>query len=46
MKQAAHALSWCVAEMERRYKLMSHLGVRQLGSYNSKIEEAQARGAP
>jgi DNA segregation ATPase FtsK/SpoIIIE, S-DNA-T family len=44
MKQAAHALNWCVAEMERRYKLMSKLGVRQLSSYNTKIADAKARG--
>jgi DNA segregation ATPase FtsK/SpoIIIE, S-DNA-T family len=44
MKQAAHALNWCVAEMERRYKLMSKLGVRQLSSYNAKIAEAKERG--
>ena len=44
MKQAAHGLNWCVAEMERRYKLMSKLGVRNLAGYNTKIEEAKARG--
>ncbi len=44
MKQAAHALNWCVAEMERRYKLMSKLGVRQLSSYNAKIADAKERG--
>ncbi|HYD75444.1 DNA translocase FtsK [Ramlibacter sp.] len=44
MKQAAHGLNWCVAEMERRYKLMSKLGVRNLGGYNQKIEDAKARG--
>jgi S-DNA-T family DNA segregation ATPase FtsK/SpoIIIE len=44
MKQAAHGLNWCVAEMERRYKLMSKLGVRNLAGYNSKIDEAKARG--
>lgn len=43
MKQAAHGLAWCVAEMERRYKLMSQLGVRNLAGYNSKIDEAAAR---
>ena len=37
MRQAASALRWCVAEMERRYKLMSALGVRNLGGYNQKI---------
>ncbi|MEY2659075.1 MAG: hypothetical protein RLZZ123_247 [Pseudomonadota bacterium] len=43
MKQAAHGLAWCVAEMERRYKLMSKLGVRNLAGYNAKIDEAAAR---
>ncbi|MFZ9254182.1 MAG: DNA translocase FtsK, partial [Hylemonella sp.] len=43
MKQAAHGLNWCVAEMERRYKLMSRLGVRNLAGYNSKIDDARAR---
>ncbi len=44
MKQAANALNWCVGEMERRYKLMSKLGVRQLSGYNKKLEEAAAKG--
>ena len=43
-KQAAYGLSWCVAEMERRYKLLSKLGVRNLAGYNAKIDEAKARG--
>ena len=43
MKQAAHGLNWCVAEMERRYKLMSKLGVRNLAGYNTKIDEAKAK---
>jgi len=43
MKQAANGLNWCVAEMERRYKLMSKLGVRNLAGYNQKIDEAKAR---
>jgi DNA segregation ATPase FtsK/SpoIIIE, S-DNA-T family len=43
MKQAAHGLNWCVGEMERRYKLMSKLGVRNLAGYNHKIDEAKAR---
>jgi DNA segregation ATPase FtsK/SpoIIIE, S-DNA-T family len=43
MRQAAHGLNWCVAEMERRYKLMSKLGVRNLAGYNTKIDEARAR---
>jgi hypothetical protein len=42
MRQAAHGLNWCVAEMERRYKLMSKLGVRNLAGYNTKIDEAKA----
>ncbi len=46
MKQAANALSWCVAEMERRYKLMSVLGVRNLGGYNQKIREAEKHKKP
>jgi S-DNA-T family DNA segregation ATPase FtsK/SpoIIIE len=44
MKQAANALNWCVGEMERRYKLMSKLGVRGLSSYNKKIQEAAELG--
>jgi S-DNA-T family DNA segregation ATPase FtsK/SpoIIIE len=44
MKQAANALNWCVGEMERRYKLMSKLGVRNLAGYNKKIGEAAERG--
>jgi len=44
MKQAAHGLNWCVGEMEKRYKLMSKLGVRNLAGYNAKIDEAAARG--
>jgi S-DNA-T family DNA segregation ATPase FtsK/SpoIIIE len=40
MRQAGHALNWAVAEMERRYKLMSKLGVRNLAGYNVKIAEA------
>ncbi len=43
MRQAAHGLNWCVAEMERRYKLMSKLGVRNLAGYNTKIDDAKAR---
>jgi len=46
MKQAASALHWCVAEMERRYKLMSWLGVRQLSGYNTKVAEAEKLGQP
>jgi S-DNA-T family DNA segregation ATPase FtsK/SpoIIIE len=44
MKQAANALNWGVGEMERRYKLMSKLGVRNLAGYNKKIDEAATRG--
>lgn len=44
MKQAANALNWCVGEMERRYRLMSKLGVRNLAGYNKKIHEAAERG--
>jgi S-DNA-T family DNA segregation ATPase FtsK/SpoIIIE len=43
MRQAGHALNWCVAEMERRYRLMSKLGVRNLSGYNAKIAEANKR---
>ncbi|WP_425340661.1 DNA translocase FtsK [Caldimonas aquatica] len=44
MKQAANALNWCVGEMERRYRLMSKLGVRNLAGYNKKMAEAAERG--
>jgi DNA segregation ATPase FtsK/SpoIIIE, S-DNA-T family len=44
MRQAANALNWCVAEMERRYKLMSTLGVRNLAGYNQKIVDAKKQG--
>nr|WP_222622476.1 DNA translocase FtsK [Ramlibacter albus] len=44
MRQAANGLNWCVMEMERRYKLMSKLGVRNLHGYNGKIEDAKAKG--
>jgi S-DNA-T family DNA segregation ATPase FtsK/SpoIIIE len=46
MKQAAHALHWCVGEMERRYRLMSALGVRNLSGFNQKIKDAQKAGQP
>jgi S-DNA-T family DNA segregation ATPase FtsK/SpoIIIE len=46
MRQAASALRWCVAEMERRYKLMSALGVRNLAGYNQKIRDAAKSDAP
>ncbi|MGY8624267.1 DNA translocase FtsK [Chromobacterium violaceum] len=44
MKLAANALNWCVGEMERRYRLMSALGVRNLAGYNQKVREAAERG--
>ena len=44
MKLAANALNWGVGEMERRYKLMSKMGVRNLGGYNKKLDDAKARG--
>jgi DNA segregation ATPase FtsK/SpoIIIE, S-DNA-T family len=43
MRQAGNALNWCVGEMERRYKLMSKLGVRNLQGYNNKIIDAEKR---
>ncbi len=46
MKEAANALRWCVAEMERRYKLMAALGVRNLAGFNKKVREAKAAGQP
>ncbi len=46
MKQAASALHWCVGEMDRRYKLMSWVGVRNLSGYNHKVAEAEKRGEP
>ncbi|MDD5330281.1 MAG: DNA translocase FtsK 4TM domain-containing protein [Sulfuricella sp.] len=45
MKHAANALNWCVAEMEKRYRLMAALGVRNLAGYNQKIREAEKAGA-
>ena len=44
MRQAAHGLNWCVAEMEKRYKLISKMGVRNLAGYNVKIDDAKAKG--
>ena len=44
MKQAVNALSWCVAEMDRRYKLMNWLGVRNLSGFNHKVAEAEKQG--
>ncbi|MCH1458910.1 MAG: DNA translocase FtsK 4TM domain-containing protein [Luminiphilus sp.] len=46
MKDAANGLRWCVAEMERRYKLMSLLGVRNLAGYNRKVRDAEKAGTP
>jgi DNA segregation ATPase FtsK/SpoIIIE, S-DNA-T family len=46
MSEAANALRWCVGEMERRYQLMSALGVRNLAGYNRKVQEAQETGKP
>ena len=46
MKQASQALNWCVGEMERRYKLMSALGVRNLSGFNQKIRDAEKAGKP
>jgi S-DNA-T family DNA segregation ATPase FtsK/SpoIIIE len=46
MKEAANALRWCVAEMDKRYGLMAAMGVRHLTSYNRKVKEAQDKGRP
>ena len=46
MKESANALRWCVAEMERRYRLMAALGVRNLGGYNRKVKQALDKGEP
>jgi len=46
MSDAANGLRWCVGEMDRRYKLMSAMGVRGLGAYNEKVSEAKAAGQP
>lgn len=46
MKEAANALRWCVAEMERRYRLMANLGVRNIAGYNRKVRDAIAAGEP
>ncbi|MFM9912908.1 MAG: DNA translocase FtsK [Methylophilaceae bacterium] len=46
MRQAANALNWCVAEMEKRYKLMSVLGVRNLAGYNQKVRDARKTSSP
>ncbi|MCB1798121.1 MAG: DNA translocase FtsK 4TM domain-containing protein, partial [Gammaproteobacteria bacterium] len=46
MKEAANALRWCVAEMERRYRLMAALGVRNIAGYNKKVKDAAKAGEP
>ena len=46
MKQAANALRWCVAEMERRYQLMAALGVRNIAGYNRRVKDAIDAGKP
>jgi S-DNA-T family DNA segregation ATPase FtsK/SpoIIIE len=46
MKEAANALRWCVGEMERRYRLMANLGVRNIAGYNRKVLDAQRDGSP
>ncbi len=46
MRHAANALNWCVGEMDRRYKLMSTLGVRNLAGFNAKLQEAEKAGMP
>ncbi|MBL4607256.1 MAG: DNA translocase FtsK 4TM domain-containing protein [Pseudomonadales bacterium] len=46
MKEAANALRWCVAEMERRYQLMAAMGVRNIGGFNRKVEQAIEDGEP
>ena len=46
MKEAANSLRWCVAEMDRRYRLMSSLGVRNIGGYNRKVKDAIDSGDP
>ncbi|TEW54956.1 DUF87 domain-containing protein [Psychromonas sp. RZ22] len=46
MKDAANALRWCVGEMERRYKLLAEIGVRNLAGYNTAIKKAKAAGEP
>ncbi|MFG6667928.1 DNA translocase FtsK 4TM domain-containing protein [Halomonas sp. HNIBRBA4712] len=45
MKEAANSLRWCVAEMERRYKLMAAMGVRNIAGFNSRLDEAERAGA-
>ena len=45
MKEAANSLRWCVAEMERRYKLMAAMGVRNIAGFNGRLDEAERAGA-
>ncbi|MDR2452271.1 MAG: DNA translocase FtsK 4TM domain-containing protein [Candidatus Accumulibacter sp.] len=46
MKQAANALNWCVGEMDRRYKLMSAVGVRNIANFNHRVRDAEKAGSP
>ncbi|HFC8829616.1 TPA: DNA translocase FtsK [Neisseria subflava] len=46
MREAGQALNWCVAEMEKRYRLLSHAGVRNLDGFNQKVEQAKEAGKP
>jgi len=46
MREAANALQWCVVEMDKRYRVMSKLGVRSLSGYNARIAEGRAKGEP
>ncbi|MDF7675760.1 DNA translocase FtsK 4TM domain-containing protein [Neisseriaceae bacterium ESL0693] len=46
MKEAAQALNWCVAEMEKRYRLLAHVGVRNIAGFNSKVEQAKTSSQP
>jgi S-DNA-T family DNA segregation ATPase FtsK/SpoIIIE len=46
MREAGQALNWCVAEMEKRYRLLSHMGVRNIEGFNQKVKQAKAAGKP
>ena len=46
MSEAANALRWCIFEMERRYRVMAHLGVRNVAGYNRKVKQAEDSGEP
>jgi S-DNA-T family DNA segregation ATPase FtsK/SpoIIIE len=46
MKEASNALRWCVLEMERRYRLLASMGVRNISSYNKKVKDAEKAGEP